>query len=140
MVLKFNISEAKELQLKVRRWGLILTFLEVTGEKLVGGGLFAPFPTPSWIGLKHIIFKTSRSKMFCIYSEKFWKGKHSHLRGFSFDKDTGYRHTTSLKGNSGTGVSCQFCDIFYTDFLWNTCERLLIPCIWCAYSLDREKI
>ena len=45
MVLKFNVSEAKELKLKVRRWGLILTFLEVTGEKLVGGGAaFCPLP------------------------------------------------------------------------------------------------
>ena len=30
-------------------WGLIPTFVEVTGEKLVGG-IFCP-PPPSWIGL-----------------------------------------------------------------------------------------
>ena len=31
---------------------VIPTFVEITGEKLVGWGLFAPLsPTPSWIGL-----------------------------------------------------------------------------------------
>ena len=29
--------------------GLILTFAEVTGEKLVGRGLFSPFPLPPYI-------------------------------------------------------------------------------------------
>ena len=42
--LKFYASLSKELKLKVRKsLGLIPTFLEVTGEKLVGG-LFAPPP------------------------------------------------------------------------------------------------
>ena len=41
----------KGLRLKVRTfWGLIPTFVEVTGEKLEGG-LFCP-PSSSWIGLK----------------------------------------------------------------------------------------
>ena len=49
--LTFYASLSKGLKLKVRKfWGAILTFAEVTGEKLVGGGgLFGP---PSWIGLK----------------------------------------------------------------------------------------
>ena len=39
--LKFYISVAKGLKLKVRKfWGLIPTFAEVTEEKPVGGGLF----------------------------------------------------------------------------------------------------
>ena len=39
MALKFYTSVAKGLQLKGRKFcGLILTFVEVTGEKLVGGG------------------------------------------------------------------------------------------------------
>ena len=39
MKLKFYTSMAKELKLKVRKlWGLIPTYVEVTGEKLVGGG------------------------------------------------------------------------------------------------------
>ena len=37
--LKFYASLAKMLKLKVRKfWVLISTFVEVTGEKLVGGG------------------------------------------------------------------------------------------------------
>ena len=39
--LKFYISVAKGLKLKVKKFsGLILTFVEVTGEKLVGGLFF----------------------------------------------------------------------------------------------------
>ena len=45
--LKFHTKVPKGLQLKVRKfWGLILTFLEVTGKKLEGvgrgWGLFLP--------------------------------------------------------------------------------------------------
>ena len=41
--LKFYTSAAKELKLKVKRfWWLIPTFVEVTGEKLVGH--FTPHP------------------------------------------------------------------------------------------------
>ena len=37
MALKFNTSVAKELKLKVKKFlGLIPTFVEVTGENLVG--------------------------------------------------------------------------------------------------------
>ena len=40
--LKLYTSQSKRLKLKIRMfWGLILTFVEVTGEKLVGGP-FAP--------------------------------------------------------------------------------------------------
>ena len=43
--LKFYTSVAKGLKLKVRKfWGLIPTFVEVTGEKLVGGGLPPSLP------------------------------------------------------------------------------------------------
>ena len=43
MNLKFYTSVAKGLRLKVRKfWGVIPTFVEVTGEKLVGG----PFRPP----------------------------------------------------------------------------------------------
>ena len=39
--LKFYSNVAKELKLKVRKfWELIPTFIEVTGEKLVGGEAF----------------------------------------------------------------------------------------------------
>ena len=53
---EFYTSVAKGLKLKVRKFlGLIPTFAEMTGEKLVGGGLFGHTPPPrppSWIGLK----------------------------------------------------------------------------------------
>ena len=41
--LKFCTSVGEGLKLKVRKfWGLIPTFVEVAGEKLVGGGAFLP--------------------------------------------------------------------------------------------------
>ena len=48
--LKLYSSLSKGLKLKVRKFlGLIPTFVEVTGEKLVGEAFLAP--PPSWIGL-----------------------------------------------------------------------------------------
>ena len=42
---KFYTSVAKRIKLKVRKFlGLIPTFVEITGEKLVGGGLFGHTP------------------------------------------------------------------------------------------------
>ena len=41
--LKFYTSVAKGLKLEVRKfWGLIPTFVEVTGEKLIGGTFWPP--------------------------------------------------------------------------------------------------
>ena len=52
--LKFCTSVGKGLKLKVKKiLGSNPTFVEVTGEKLVGGELFCP---PSWIGLKFIAY------------------------------------------------------------------------------------
>ena len=49
--LKFYTSVAKGLKLNARKfWGLIPTFVGVTGEKLVRGAFFPPLP--SLIGLK----------------------------------------------------------------------------------------
>ena len=46
MNLKFYTSVEKELELKVRKfYGLVPTFVEVTWEKMVRGGLFGP-PSP----------------------------------------------------------------------------------------------
>ena len=51
--LKCCTSVAKGLKLKVRKfWGPNPAFVELTKEKLVGGGLFTPLP-PSWIGSMH---------------------------------------------------------------------------------------
>ena len=45
MALKFYTSVARGLELKVRKlWGLIPTFVEVTGEKLVAGAFCLPHP------------------------------------------------------------------------------------------------
>ena len=53
MTLKFYTSVAKELKLKVIKfWGLIPTYVEVTGEKLVKGAFCSPPPYPIWIELK----------------------------------------------------------------------------------------
>ena len=59
---KFYTRVAKGLKLQVRKfWGLNLAFVEVTGEKLVGRGLFAP--PPSWVGLReHAIKKIKKKK------------------------------------------------------------------------------
>ena len=47
MSLNFYASVAKGLNLKVTKfWGLIPTFVKVTGGKLTGGGVFAPPPPP----------------------------------------------------------------------------------------------
>ena len=45
IALKFYASVAKGLKLKVKRyWGIIATFVEVTGEAMVGGEFCAPPP------------------------------------------------------------------------------------------------
>ena len=45
--LKLYTSMAKGLKVKVRKfWGLIPTFVEVTGKKPVGRGAFCPHPHP----------------------------------------------------------------------------------------------
>ena len=45
MNLKFFTSVAKGLKLKVRKFqGLVPTFVEVTGQKLVGGPFWDPHP------------------------------------------------------------------------------------------------
>ena len=56
--LEFHTSVIKGLKLKVRKfWGLIPTFVEVTGEKLVGGTFWVTSPpsTPSWIELSSLM-------------------------------------------------------------------------------------
>ena len=51
--LKTYASVAKKLKLKVRIFGeLIPSFVEVTGEKMVGRTFLPPLPLPSWIRLK----------------------------------------------------------------------------------------
>ena len=62
--LKFYTSVGKKLKLKVRTfWGLIPTFVEVTGEKLVERGAFCPSPPP-WIGLRAHSFDYCLTQIF----------------------------------------------------------------------------
>ena len=70
--LKFCTSVAKELKLKVRNfWRPNLTFVEVTGERLVGvgGGVGGGFllPPPSWIGLSISYKFATCSPKKCMY-------------------------------------------------------------------------
>ena len=63
MVLKFYTSVAKGLKLKIKEvWGLILTFVEGTGEKLVGRP-FAALPPP-------LILNRIKSSANCFMAKK----------------------------------------------------------------------
>ena len=107
MTLKFNISVAKGFKIKVSIFlGLVHTFVEVAGEKLVGGkgGLFG-FP-PSWIGLR----------MLTIVS----RGPTSLFRVSFF-----------LKRN--TGVSGNACSNYAETFVFNGCLSPSI-CFKCLSS------
>ena len=57
--MKFYTGVAKGLKLKVRKfWRLILTFVEVTGEKLVGGGGLFCLPILNRVNVDmEIVFK-----------------------------------------------------------------------------------
>ena len=56
--LKFNSNVTNGLRLKFRKFlELILTFAEVTEDKLVGGSFCPPLPCQFWIGLNEECFK-----------------------------------------------------------------------------------
>ena len=64
MALTFYTSMAKGLKLKVRKfWGLIPTFVEVTGGKVVGD-LFAPPPLS--LNLNRVKIQAIHMKLFMI--------------------------------------------------------------------------
>ena len=72
MVLKLYTSVEKELKLKVKKfWGLIPTFIEVIGEKLVRG-LFA---LPSLMGLNSSMAHWIKGMSAC------WQFRTNHLQG-----------------------------------------------------------
>ena len=92
--LKFYASLSKGLKLKVKKfWELILTFVEVTGEKLVRG-TFLPSP-PSWIGLR-------KNQAALINREKVQKGLKSWVHYLAEDvpKSTKYQYTTFSRLNT----------------------------------------
>ena len=91
--LKFYTSATKGLKLKVRKfWGLLPTFVEITGEKLVGG-LFAPLP-PSWTGLN----------LCCIIiSSTYVQRKHifdNFMISLQDKTENSLWHSSQLKSNS----------------------------------------
>ena len=76
--LKFYISLAKRLKLKVREfWGLIPTFVEVTGGKLVGergGGFLLPPPILNRVTCHYVIdvfckTNTIYNHFYCVYCQ-----------------------------------------------------------------------
>ena len=75
--LKFSTSLSKGLKLKVRKFcGLIPTFAEVTGEKLVGAAL----SPPSWICLNKIPNQTTKRKFMVSFVAKIFISEMLHLR------------------------------------------------------------
>ena len=70
--LKLYTSLSKGLKRKVRKfWGLIPTFVEVTGENLVVGGLFAPPQPPILNRVKAHLSQITRA--CCLQSLIFFK-------------------------------------------------------------------
>ena len=71
--LKFYTSVAKRSKLKVRKfWGLVSTFLEVAGEKLVGGDFLPPPPHPSsWMGLRKGVL-TCKARPETLIKKRLW--------------------------------------------------------------------
>ena len=68
MALRFYTSVAKGLKLQVRKcWELIPKFVEVTGQKLVGG----PFCPPSWIGLRLLHSQKENKNAWMLLYECF---------------------------------------------------------------------
>ena len=85
--LKFCTREEKVLKLKVRKfWGLIPTFVEVKGEKLVGGAFLSS--PPSWIGLINMVrilmMLTKMAALGLLIIKLFWK-KYYDVIIFSHD-------------------------------------------------------
>ena len=76
MGLKFHTNVVKGLKIKVRKvWGLIPTFVEVTGEKLVGGPFYLPTISRSWIGWKKRFDNTKKTfKDDNIYPNQYMNG------------------------------------------------------------------
>ena len=86
--LKLYTSLSKELKLRVKEFsGLILTFVEVTGEKLVGEPFC--FPPPSGTGL------TCGAVNKNIKSQKSFKDNNGHNIRRLFDTLSNFLFTTS---------------------------------------------
>ena len=78
MILIFYFSVAKGLKLKVRKfWGLISTFVEVRGEKLVWGDNFPPsriglsFPKMFFVQLNNYLASWTHKATHILYNTKY---------------------------------------------------------------------
>ena len=97
IALKFYTSVAKESKLKVRKfWCLIRTFVEVTGEKLVGSGIWrvCPLPLPR-IGLIlslvfTIIFRFLRNLLITLISDEGYMCCSTKIKNNSRHEYTAY--------------------------------------------------
>ena len=70
MALKFYSIVIKELKLKIREFGgIITTFREVAGAKLVERGSFGPLFAPTLNRVKHVIFQLARRKYVVFHLE-----------------------------------------------------------------------
>ena len=85
MVLKFDTSVVKGLKLKIRQfWGLIPTFVEVTGKKLVGGSFYSPIQhrVKNFVKFtkKHLCQSLLLNKAPVLRSADLLKMRHWHRR------------------------------------------------------------
>ena len=104
--LKFCTSMAKELKLKVRKlWGPNSTFVEVTGEKLIGRCLFV---LPSWIGLINFLIEARKKGWISWFICETWQ---IHSYRTQIDTNGSY---FSFTFNETISVSC---------VLWNLCNK-----------------
>ena len=97
--LKFYASLSKGLKLKVKKfWELILTFVEVTGEKLVRG-TFLP-SRPSWIGLRKnqaALINREKCKKVLNHGCTIWQRTSQNLPNINIQRFLGWTQETSRK-------------------------------------------
>ena len=126
--LKFYTSLSKRLKLKVRKFlGLIRTFVEVTGGKLVG----VPFypPPPSWRGLNQKFSPRKYAWYRFRKGERSWKDSKQNecLCRSSSLKD-------SYKGFSHEGVMRNFSE-FTRKHL---CQSPFLGVLWILGNLQKH--
>ena len=114
MTLKFNISVAKGFKIKVSIFlGLVHSFVEVAGEKLVWGkgGLFG-FP-PSWTGLR-ILTIVSRGPLHSLEVSFFLK----HNTEVSRNTCSNYAETFVLNSCLSPSISFKCLSSFIFLIFW----------------------
>ena len=127
---------AKGLKLKFRKFfGLISTFVEVTGETLVGGRLFVP---PFWIGLKYCFCSRTNSFIFTSIAPVLldWSNETSWV--FPALKSTSHvlpQSTVSHRSDASSEANSSCC---YRSEAWShkeqKVEQKVISSAWLAIS------